>query len=72
MSRAQVREYRLNCAQYSIQVIEGRFPLDEINKLLANGSYGAGFLEKLASGAMLPISYFPESPTVDTFPGSIP
>jgi hypothetical protein len=41
----------------SIEVIEGRFPLDEINKLLANNAYGASFLEKLAAGEMLPIAF---------------
>lgn len=44
----------------SIVVVEGRFSLEEINKLLANAAYGSVFLAKLAADALLPIPYFPE------------
>ena len=39
-------------------VITGRFPLDEVNSLIRNGSYAPIFLEKLARGSIQLIPFY--------------
>lgn len=54
-------------------VIEGRFPLDEVNKMLSTSGYAKPFYEKLKAGQVLPQPYgFENETSIGQTPGAHP
>jgi hypothetical protein len=68
----QYREAGLGSYADAVKIYVGRFPLEEINMLVANPDAAGDFLKRLESGAMLPIPLCPNrvSPSMPESPGA--
>lgn len=58
-TRQKLREAGCETWADRLVVIEGRFPLDEINKCISAGGYGKFFLDKLLRDEISPVPYGP-------------